>query len=142
MHARAPYELKKLIIVHNIVQVISCIFVVYEVCFQMAFKLTFFGVQKNLISLQILHITEYTIIYFWKCSVLEETPVRMKRHFRLAYFLFWLKLSELMETMIFVLRKKQNQVTKLHVFHHITTVTLIYMLINHNRKNGALTVSS
>ncbi|EDW61875.1 very long chain fatty acid elongase AAEL008004 [Drosophila virilis] len=114
MHARAPYELKKLIIVHNIVQVISCIFVVYE----------------------ILHITEYTIIYFWRCSVLEETPERMKRHFRLAYFLFWLKLSELMETMIFVLRKKQSQVTKLHVFHHITTVTLIYMLINHNRKNG------
>ncbi|XP_017960217.1 elongation of very long chain fatty acids protein AAEL008004 [Drosophila navojoa] len=111
---RKPYELKKLIIVHNIVQVVSCIFVVYE----------------------ILHITEYTILYFWRCSVVEETPERMARHFRLAYFLFWLKLSELIETVIFVMRQKQNQVTKLHVFHHISTVTLIYMLINHNRKNG------
>ncbi|XP_032590631.1 elongation of very long chain fatty acids protein 7 [Drosophila grimshawi] len=114
MEFRKPFELKKLIIVHNIVQVVSCIYVVHE----------------------ILHITEGLIIYFWKCSILEQTPQRMKRHFSLAYFLFWLKISELMETIIFVLRRKQNQVTKLHIFHHISTVTLIYMLINHNETNG------
>ncbi|EDW02582.1 GH22079, partial [Drosophila grimshawi] len=115
MEFRKPFELKKLIIVHNIVQVVSCIYVVHE----------------------ILHITEGLIIYFWKCSILEQTPQRMKRHFSLAYFLFWLKISELMETIIFVLRRKQNQVTKLHIFHHISTVTLIYMLINHNETNVA-----
>ncbi|KAL7735927.1 hypothetical protein ACLKA6_002370 [Drosophila palustris] len=113
MEFRKPYELKTLIIVHNIVQVVSCVYVVYE----------------------ILHLTENHIIFFWKCSALEFTGERMKRHFKLAYFLFWLKLSELIETIIFVLRKKQNQVTKLHVFHHITTITLIYLLINHN-SNG------
>ncbi|XP_034479811.1 elongation of very long chain fatty acids protein AAEL008004 [Drosophila innubila] len=110
---RRPYELKTLIIVHNIVQVVSCVYVVYE----------------------ILHITENHIIYFWKCSALEFVGEKTKRHFKLAYFLFWLKLSELIETIIFVLRKKQNQVTKLHVFHHISTITLIYLLINHN-SNG------
>ncbi|ALC40871.1 CG30008, partial [Drosophila busckii] len=113
MDNRKPFELKTLIIVHNIVQVLSCIFVVYE----------------------ILYISENTILFFWRCSNLEETPERLSRHFRLSYFLFWLKISELVETVIFVLRKKQNQVTKLHVFHHITTITLIYMLINHN-ENG------
>lgn len=60
----------------------------------------------------------------------------MRRHYRLAYFVFLLKLSELSETVVFVLRKKQSQVTKLHVFHHFATVTLIYLLINHNEKNG------
>lgn len=60
----------------------------------------------------------------------------MRRHYRLAYFVFFLKLSELSETVIFVLRNKRSQVTKLHVFHHIATVTLIYLLINHNKKNG------
>lgn len=136
---RKPYELKKLIIVHNIVQVVSCIFVVYEV--GPHWRSFIVVIYDYLLYIryyrQILHITEYTILYFWRCSVVEETPERMARHFRLAYFLFWLKLSELIETVIFVMRQKQNQVTKLHVFHHISTVTLIYMLINHNRKNGA-----
>lgn len=74
-------------------------------------------------------------MYFWKCSIVEMTEVRLDRQLRLAYFLFWLKLSELIETVIFIMRKKQSQVTKLHVFHHITTVTLIYMLIHYNN-NG------
>ena len=34
---------------------------------------------------------------------------------------FMLKLAELVETVFFVLRKKQNQVTKLHVYHHVST---------------------
>ncbi|XP_062128346.1 elongation of very long chain fatty acids protein 7 [Drosophila sulfurigaster albostrigata] len=107
---RKPFQLKKLIITHNIVQVVSCIYVLFEV----------------------LTITENNIFLFWKCNAVEMTESRTKRHFSLAYFLFWLKLSELIETVIFVMRHKQNQVTKLHIFHHITTITLIYMLINHN----------
>ncbi|XP_051860080.1 uncharacterized protein LOC117571322 isoform X2 [Drosophila albomicans] len=110
---RKPFQLKKLIITHNIVQVVSCIYVLFE----------------------ILSITENNIILFWKCNTVEMTESRTKRHFSLSYFLFWLKLSELIETVIFVLRHKQNQVTKLHIFHHITTITLIYMLINYN-ENG------
>jgi len=61
----------------------------------------------------------------------------VRRYYNLAYFLFWLKISELIETVIFVLRKKQNQVSKLHIFHHFSTVTLVYALINFN-ENGKL----
>lgn len=75
-------------------------------------------------------------MYFWKCSIVEITEVRMQRLFRLEYFLFWLKLSELIETVIFIMRKKQSQVTKLHVFHHISTVTLVYVLIHYNENGG------
>lgn len=35
---------------------------------------------------------------------------------------FLLKLLDLLETIFFVLRKKQNQVTFLHVYHHVGMV--------------------
>ena len=35
------------------------------------------------------------------------------------YFYYLLKLSELIETMFYVLRKKDNQISQLHVFHHV-----------------------
>ncbi|XP_043065244.1 elongation of very long chain fatty acids protein 5-like [Drosophila ficusphila] len=49
-----------------------------------------------------------------------------------------LYICKLFLTVIFVLRKKQNQVSKLHIFHHLSTVTLIYMLINHNENGESL----
>lgn len=47
------------------------------------------------------------------------------------YYYFMAKLSELLDTVFFVLRKKDNQVTFLHVYHHtlmalITWVSLKY----------------
>ncbi|XP_030388260.1 elongation of very long chain fatty acids protein AAEL008004 isoform X2 [Scaptodrosophila lebanonensis] len=113
MRRRQPFDLKPIIILHNVIQVLSCIYTVNE----------------------ILQITGYQILLFWKCSLVPETHELLERHFKLSYFLFWLKISELIETVIFVLRKKQNQITKLHVFHHIATVTLIYLLINHNENS-------
>ncbi|XP_068146296.1 very long chain fatty acid elongase AAEL008004 [Drosophila tropicalis] len=115
MEHRKPYTLKKLIICHNIIQVVSCIYVIYEILF----------------------VTHGNILYFWKCSGPIHEPEIVTRHFRLAQFLFWLKLSELIETVIFVLRKKQNQVSKLHVFHHIATLTLIYCLLHYNENGTA-----
>lgn len=47
--------------------------------------------------------------------------------YHLTAFSFWLKASEMCETMVFVLRKKYNQVSFLHVFHHCATVTLIFL---------------
>ncbi|XP_017012594.2 very long chain fatty acid elongase 1 [Drosophila takahashii] len=115
METRKPYELKKLILVHNVIQVVSCIYVIKEVLF----------------------ITDNAIYFFWRCRDLGSSPEHVRRYYSLAYFLFWLKLSELLETVIFVLRKKQNQVSKLHIFHHFSTLTLVYVLINMNRNGTA-----
>ena len=41
---------------------------------------------------------------------------------RACYWVTLLKVIDLIETGIFVLRKKNNQITFLHVYHHITTV--------------------
>ncbi|XP_017120347.1 elongation of very long chain fatty acids protein 7 [Drosophila elegans] len=110
MEWRKPYGLKRLILAHNLIQVVSCVYVIKEV----------------------LYITDHNIYFFWKCRKMDSNPEIVQRYFSLAYFLFWLKISELIETVIFVLRKKQNQVSKLHIFHHFSTVTLVYVLINLN----------
>ncbi|XP_039483226.1 elongation of very long chain fatty acids protein 7 [Drosophila santomea] len=115
MEWRKPYELKRLILVHNFIQVVSCIYVIKEV----------------------LLITDNTIYFFWKCRDVGSSPELVRRYYNLAYFLFWLKISELIETVIFVLRKKQNQVSRLHLFHHFSTVTLVYILINLNENGSA-----
>lgn len=38
-----------------------------------------------------------------------------------AYFLLWIKIIDLSETAIYLLRKKNNQVSVLHLYHHIST---------------------
>ncbi|XP_070505842.1 very long chain fatty acid elongase F-like, partial [Chironomus tepperi] len=40
-----------------------------------------------------------------------------------------LRLSELLETVFFVLRKKFKQVSMLHVYHHISTVVLLWIFL-------------
>ncbi|XP_018343456.1 PREDICTED: elongation of very long chain fatty acids protein 7 [Trachymyrmex septentrionalis] len=49
-----------------------------------------------------------------------NTTVQMKIS-RGAWWYFFAKIIELLDTVFFVLRKKQNQITFLHVFHHSTT---------------------
>ncbi|XP_020803527.1 elongation of very long chain fatty acids protein AAEL008004 [Drosophila serrata] len=115
MEFRKAYKLKKLIMAHNLIQVVSCLYVLKEVFF----------------------ITDNAVQYFWECRDFGKSQEHVRRHFELAHFLFWLKLSELIETVIFVLRRKQNQVSKLHIFHHITTVTLVYVLLHFNENGTA-----
>jgi GNS1/SUR4 family len=43
---------------------------------------------------------------------------------RRCYFYFLIKVIDLLDTVFFVLRKKQNQVTFLHVYHHAGMVAL------------------
>uniref|UniRef100_T1GED4 Elongation of very long chain fatty acids protein n=1 Tax=Megaselia scalaris TaxID=36166 RepID=T1GED4_MEGSC len=45
-------------------------------------------------------------------------------------FLYFLKASEMTETVVFALRKKTNQISFLHVFHHSVMVLLVYFAGN------------
>jgi len=40
----------------------------------------------------------------------------------MAWWLFFLKFFDYVETCVFVLRKKQNQISFLHVYHHVFNV--------------------
>lgn len=64
--------------------------------------------------------------YFSKCT----KAVSFLKHPHLYNFtsvVYWLKASEMLETIVFVLRKKHNQISFLHVFHHCATITMSYL---------------
>uniref|UniRef100_A0A1A9WMX8 Elongation of very long chain fatty acids protein n=1 Tax=Glossina brevipalpis TaxID=37001 RepID=A0A1A9WMX8_9MUSC len=52
-------------------------------------------------------------------------------------YVWALKNFELFDTVLFVLRKKQNQVTPLHVFHHVSVVLLILLYFLYYRAEAA-----
>lgn len=96
MANRKPYNLNSLLIVYNAIQVCVSIWLVWE-------------------ALDAVWLFKYS----FRCepvdwSVNEET-MRIARGF---YIYFWAKMSELLDTIFFVLRKKNNQITFLHLYHH------------------------
>lgn len=56
--------------------------------------------------------------YFCEPIDYSNTPKAIKVT-RLCYSYFLIKILDLMDTIFFVLRKKQNQVTFLHLYHHV-----------------------
>lgn len=52
-------------------------------------------------------------------NCIRATPMMI--HLNLMYLIN--KATDLIETLIFVLRKKNNQVSFLHVYHHIAVIT-------------------
>lgn len=50
---------------------------------------------------------------------------------KLQWFLLLLKLVDYVETVTFVLRKKQSQVSFLHVYHHISTSFIVWIMVKY-----------
>lgn len=72
-------------------------------------------------------------LQFWTCKTVEfqsEEPKAMKI-LNIMYITFLLKLVELIETVFFVMRKKYIQISKLHVYHHASTVTLAWIMVKY-----------
>lgn len=109
MEKRKPYNLKGLLAVYNMAQVVACCYLIT-------------GILSK----------EFKIIKFWKChSVDYSTNDKSIDILTYSYHTFLLKLFELIETVFFVLRKKQNQVSKLHVYHHASTAILGYIMVKY-----------
>lgn len=109
MENRKAYNLKWLLAVYNLAQVVACCYLI-----------------SGILS------TEFNIIKFWKCqSVDYENNYKSVTSLTYAYHTFFLKLVELVETVFFVLRKKQSQVSKLHVYHHVSTAILGYIMVKY-----------
>ncbi|XP_026472037.1 elongation of very long chain fatty acids protein AAEL008004-like [Ctenocephalides felis] len=96
MAHRKPYEMQGLLIVYNLLQVLLSIFLFYE-------------------GLDAAWLTKYS----WKCEPVDysnsEEAMRIARG---VYIYFLAKISELLDTVFFVLRKKDRQITFLHMYHH------------------------
>lgn len=101
MTNRPAYDLKTFMMVYNVYQIIACVW---------AMKMYF-----------------DTGVAFWELYCPETRPILSSVAYETANFMYWIKVSEMSETIVFLLRKKNKQVTPLHVFHHCITVTFIYV---------------
>ncbi|XP_017782284.1 PREDICTED: elongation of very long chain fatty acids protein AAEL008004-like, partial [Nicrophorus vespilloides] len=96
MKDRKPYELKNLIKLYNAVQVGLSVFLVYE------------GLQGGWVN-----------GYRFSCQPVDYTDNPTANRMAAAvWWYFFCKLTELLDTVFFILRKKTNQVSYLHLYHH------------------------
>ncbi|KAF5298124.1 hypothetical protein FQA39_LY02548 [Lamprigera yunnana] len=96
MKNRKPLELKHTLILYNLFQVIISAYLFIE------------GMEGA-----------WLYRYSWKCEPVDwSTTPHALRVARGVYTYFIAKLTELLDTVFFVLRKKNNQISFLHLYHH------------------------
>ncbi|CAG5043111.1 unnamed protein product [Parnassius apollo] len=105
MRNRPPYELKIVIKWYNIVQIVANAIVAW-------------GILTS----------GWTTTYHFGCMLpdysMNPEAVRMLR------FMWWtiiLKSMELIETTFFLLRKKERQASFLHIYHHVSSLIIIWL---------------
>ncbi|XP_059359940.1 elongation of very long chain fatty acids protein 7-like [Carassius carassius] len=96
MENRKPFDLKRFLVIYNFSVVAYSIYMCYE------FVMSGWGTG-----------------YSFSCELVDysRSPKGMRMVWT-CWLYFFSKFIELMDTVFFVLRKKPNQVTFLHVFHH------------------------
>ncbi|XP_049865781.1 elongation of very long chain fatty acids protein 7-like isoform X2 [Pectinophora gossypiella] len=104
MKDRKPFNLNKILIVYNAAQVAACMYL-----FVNAIR---YAWGWN---------------YKWVCEPCNQSddPDAL-RIAKLVNFYFMLKVVDLLDTVFFILRKKFNQVSFLHVYHHTGMVMLVW----------------
>ncbi|CAF4756039.1 unnamed protein product [Pieris macdunnoughi] len=96
MADKKPFQLQKTLVVYNFLQVIVSIFLFYE------------GLDAGWLR-----------TYSWKCQPVDFSPTpEAMRVARGVYIYFLAKMTELLDTVFFVIRKKERQITFLHLYHH------------------------
>ncbi|CAO1420809.1 unnamed protein product [Diamesa tonsa] len=109
MANRKPMNLKWIIAVYNVCQIVACSILLIQA----------YGIGFTF--------SKHT----WSCikEPLEEHKMRM---YFWSWFSIFVRLAELVETVFFILRKKSNQVSKLHVYHHVSTVLFFWSFVKYN----------
>ncbi|XP_028050111.1 elongation of very long chain fatty acids protein [Monomorium pharaonis] len=102
MKDRPPYDLKTFILFYNVIEILANIWFVKEHISAGWFK-------------------EFSLV-FVTCRARNAMGLDPIKIFNMIWWLMFLKLFDFVETCVFVLRKKQNQVSALHVYHHISNV--------------------
>ncbi|XP_026229368.1 elongation of very long chain fatty acids protein 1a [Anabas testudineus] len=96
MANRKPFHLHTAMIIYNLSMVLLNAYIVYE--FMMS---------------------GWATTYTWRCDLIDtSSSPQTLRMIRASWLFYFSKYIELLDTVFFVLRKKQSQITFLHVFHH------------------------
>ncbi|XP_053674777.1 elongation of very long chain fatty acids protein 4-like [Anopheles nili] len=105
MRDRKPYDLRRLMMAYNVFQV--------AVCYCLIRQLIRHG---------------WTFRYLYTCELVDYSDSKDAIGFLHASYLNYLvKTAELIETVLFALRKKRNQISFLHVYHHVFTYMLAWI---------------
>ncbi|XP_063920200.1 very long chain fatty acid elongase 7-like [Zophobas morio] len=100
MKNRPPYKLDKILIIFNLTQVLVNAYLSFNA----------------MLEVQTLS---------WSCAIIDFSDTPHNRFIlRLTYVYFLTKLADLLDTVFFILRGKQNQVSFLHVYHHFGMIGL------------------
>ena len=107
MENRKPFNLNNVTRLYNLLQIFCCAFFVLTSP-QLGLKLKF-----------VLHCLPLA-------KATDEISEGMLKYYHFCWYFLLLRLSEVLETIFFVLRKKQDQVTFLHIYHHIYVVAVLW----------------
>ncbi len=121
MKSRKPFGLRKIMLTYNILMICVNSWFFYEIVFNFNF-----GLEMNIFN-------------FDKPDKTDIRPKTM-RIITLAYWFFISKLVDLIETVFFVLRKKHNQVSSLHVYHHSAVPLMAHLAIKVSPVGGPATL--
>jgi len=109
MEKRKAYNLDRIIRFYNLFQVIACSWFVY-----------------------IYHLHGFSFRNTWKCVTYDGSPEKNIAPYWHFWFFLGLRTIELIETVFFVLRKKQNQISALHLYHHLSTIALLWLFFKYS----------
>ncbi|XP_040568171.1 very long chain fatty acid elongase AAEL008004 isoform X2 [Lepeophtheirus salmonis] len=109
MKNRKPFEFKNIMQFYNAFQV------------GFSFWLFYYGISLG-----------WATHYNWVCQPVEKDATPNSLPMQMAEMVWWYyfsKFTEFVDTIIFVLRKKNNQVSFLHVFHHSSMPLFSWILL-------------
>ncbi|CAL1678602.1 unnamed protein product [Lasius platythorax] len=108
MEDRPPYKLRTFISLYDLIQILANLWMVQE-------HISFGWFSK------------YGII----CPEPSPDSPNTLKILNIIWWLLLLKIFDLIETCIFVLRKKQNQVSTLHVYHHVSNIFFCWLYLKY-----------
>lgn len=106
MKNRQPYSLKTFMKWYNVIQIVGNAWLIYD-----HIDAGFFSNTRLTCPLVLDYSYDYTPMRLIKC----------------LWNYFLLKILDYVETGVFVLRKKNNQVSGLHLYHHVSTLFLAWI---------------
>ena len=119
MNNRPAFQLKTLIIAYNCVQVVTSAWIVYKVYFQHLIQLNISACIFSISNLMQLLLHGWLFKYSYSCQPMDYSDDADE--VAIAHVCWWYyfsKFIEFLDTIFFLLRKKDNQITNLHVIHH------------------------
>ena len=130
MKNRSVFQLQEIMMIYNCFQVFFKIMILWEVgqCGWFTGKFSFFCQPVDFSNdPSALRITRAGYYFYFEC--LHDLLSFFQILTVLGYFFYLSKYFDMIDTVLFVLRKKWNQITFLHVTHHGIVPLLFYPLI-------------